>query len=132
MRSRFLREAARILKPDGLLIATYMGRWNGAIYTGEEWDEDRVGMNVLRADQSWDQGGPVVLMSDWWVRAHWGRAFEIVHVAPLVQGQTWVLLRRREAEPNVADLAEPADDPRELLSLRHNLREVERARPHSH
>src|SRR5581483_8442206 len=105
-----------------------MGQWNGEVFTGEAWDEARVGMNVLRPDQAWDDGGPVVLMSDWWVRAHWGRAFEILSVAPQVHGQTWALLQKRDVEVSVEMLAEPSDDPRELLALRHNISQVERDR----
>ncbi len=123
----WLLELHKLLKPGGLLIASYMGRLNGEVFTGEPWDEDRVGMNVLRPDQGWDDGGPMVLMSEWWIRAHWGRAFEILADAP-VHGQTWVLMRKREVELTVADLERPADDPREYLALRHNLSQVERDR----
>lgn len=121
----WLVELHRLLKPGGLLIATYMGRYNGEVFTNEPWDEDRIGMNVLRRNQGWDDGGPMVLMSDWWVQAHWGRAFEIVNRAP-VHGQTWVLLRKRDVEVSVADLERPADDPREYVALRHNVRQIER------
>ncbi len=124
----WLLEMHRLLKPDGLLIATYMGRWNGEVFTHEPWDEDRTGMNVLRRDQHWDDGGPVVLMSDWWVRAHWGRAFEILGVAPEIHGQTWVLLQKRDVQITAEDLEKPAVDPREYLAVRHNLRQVERDR----
>ena len=124
----WLLELHKLLGPDGLLIATYMGRWNGAVFTREAWDEDRTGMNVLRRDQGWDDGGPVVLMSDWWVSEHWGRAFEIVKVAPQIHGQTWVLLRARDVDLTLADLERLSDDPREYAALRHNMRQVERDR----
>jgi SAM-dependent methyltransferase len=122
----WLLELHRLLKPDGLLIATYMGRWNSELLTGEPWDEDQVGMNVLRHNQDWESGGPVVLMSDWWVRAHWGRAFEILEVAPNVHGQSWALLRARDVEVTADELETPEDDPREHLALRHNLRQLQR------
>jgi SAM-dependent methyltransferase len=122
----WLLELHGLLKPGGLLIATYMGRWNAEVFTHEPWDEERVGMNVLRRDQGWDQGGPVVLMSDWWVREHWGRAFEILTVTPNVHGQTWVLMQRRDVQISIEEVEEPADYPREITALRHNLRQVER------
>jgi SAM-dependent methyltransferase len=120
----WLLELHRRLAPGGLLVATYMGHRHSELLAGEPWDEDRVGMNVLRHDQGWDDGGPMVLMSDWWVRAHWGRAFDILATAE-VHGQTWALMRRREVSLNVADLERPADDPREFAALRHNLRQVQ-------
>ena len=120
----WLLELHRLLKPDGLLIATYMGRWNAWLFEGGPWDEDRVGMNVLRHRQAWDVGGPVVLMSDWWVRAHWGRAFEILEVAPNIHGQSWALMRKRDVELTTEDLERPEDDPREYLALRHNFEQL--------
>ncbi len=122
----WLLELHRLLKPGALLIATYMGRWNSEVLAGEPWDEDRVGMNVLRHNQDWDLGGPMVLMSDWWVREHWGRAFEVLEVAPRIHNQSWALLRRRDVELSADDLEAPADDPREYLALRHNLRQLQR------
>jgi SAM-dependent methyltransferase len=120
----WLRDLHRLLKPSGLLIATYMGRWNSELLAGEAWDEDTSGMNVLRADENWDSGGPIVLMSDWWVDAHWGRAFEILDLAPNVHNQTWALLKKRDVDLTVEELEAPADDPREYLALRHNVRQV--------
>jgi SAM-dependent methyltransferase len=124
----WLVELHGLLKPGGLLLATYMGRWNGEVFTQEAWDDDRIGMNVLRRDQGWEDGGPMVLMSDWWVRAHWGRAFEIVDTLPEMHGQTWVLLEKRDGAVSAEELERPSDDPREWIALKHNLRQVERDR----
>lgn len=122
----WLLELHQLLKPDGLLIATYMGRWNSEWFAKEPWLEDRIGMNVLYHQHDWDSGGPAVLMSDWWVREHWGRAFEILTVAPQFHNFTWVTMRKRDVELTSEDLARPSDDPREYASVKHNVRQLQR------
>jgi SAM-dependent methyltransferase len=123
--SPWLLELHRLLKPGGLLIATYMGRWSSEFVAGEPWDEDRVGRNVVKYNEDWDSGGPAVLMSDWWVRAHWGRAFEIIEIAPQIHDMSWALMQKRDVTLTTEDLERPADDPREYAALRHSLRHVE-------
>jgi SAM-dependent methyltransferase len=118
-------ELHRMLKPDGLLIATYMGRWNSEYAAGEPWDEDRVGMSVVQQNPDWDSGGPAVLMSDWWVRAHWGRGFEILEIRPQIHNMSWALMRKKDVELTIDDLARPSDDPREWLALQHSLRQTQ-------
>lgn len=115
-----------MLKPDGLLIATFMGRWNSRWFTGEDWDEDRTGRNVLYHNRDWDSGGPAVLMSEWWVREHWGRAFEIVEIAPQFHNFSWAVMRKRDVEPTDDDIDAPADDPREYAAVAHNVRQLQR------
>jgi SAM-dependent methyltransferase len=122
----WLLELHRLLKPDGLLIATYMGRWTSELLAGEPWDEDRIGMNVLRHNHPADDGAPLTLISEWWVRQHWGRAFEIVEIAQQIHNQSWALMRKRDVELSVAELEAPGDDPREFTALRHNLRQAQR------
>jgi SAM-dependent methyltransferase len=124
--ANWLIELHRLLRPGALLMASYTGRWSSELLAGEPWDEDRVGMNVLRHDQGWEHGGPMVLMSDWWVREHWGRAFEFVAVNSQVHGQTWALLRKRDVELTADELLAPSTDPRELAALRHNIRQLQR------
>jgi SAM-dependent methyltransferase len=121
----WLLELHRVLKPGGLLIATFMGRSHAELFTGEPWDEDRVGMLVMRHAQSFEDGGPMVLMSDWWMREHWGRAFEVVDIAQM-HNQSWVLLRRRDRVLTLEELERPADDPRELAALRFNVKQTQR------
>ncbi|MGH8956871.1 MAG: hypothetical protein ACRDVF_17860, partial [Microbacterium sp.] len=121
-----LLELHRLLKPGGLLIATYMGRWNSRFFAGEPWEEDRVGRNVLQHNRAWDLGGPAVLMSDWWVRAHWGRAFEILEIAPEIHNMSWAVMRKRDVKLTTDDVNRPDDDPREFVALRHNLRQLQR------
>src|SRR5258706_288958 len=80
------------------------------------WAEDAVGMNVLGWGERWENGGAVVLHSPWWIRAHWGRAFEILELRSRTQSVDGVvLMRRRDDELTPADLeaAEPGE-PREL------------------
>ena len=120
----WLLELHRLLRPGGLLIATYIGRWNSEYVAGEPWDEDRIGMNVLRHNQPWAAGGPNVLISDWWLRAHWGRAFDIVEIEPRIHNMSWALLRKRDVELTTEDVERPEDDPREYRAARHNLRQI--------
>src|SRR3954467_11950961 len=52
--SEWLLELRRVLKPGGLFVCTFMGEGMSEFIAGEPWDEDRVGMNVLKNGQSWD------------------------------------------------------------------------------
>jgi SAM-dependent methyltransferase len=122
----WLLELHRLLKAGGLLIATYIGRWHSEAIAGEQWDENRVGMNVLRHREEIRRGGPMILMSDWWVRAHWGRAFEVLQIAPQIHNMSWVVLRKRDVELTTEDLERPEDHPREYVAARHNVRQVQR------
>ncbi len=122
----WLCELHRLLAPQGLLIATYMGRWTSELLAGEPWDEDRVGMNVLRHNHPASDGAPLVMISDWWLHEHWGRAFEVLEIEPNVHNQSWVLLRKRDLEVSVAVLEQPSQDPREYRALRHNLFQAQR------
>lgn len=124
--AEWLLELHRILEPGGLLMATFMGEWNSEAIAGEPWDPDRVGMNVLHHDQDWDRGGPMVLMSEWWVVEHWGRAFEFVGSSPWFHNQSWLMMRRKDVELTAEQLLAPADDPRELVALRHNIVQLQR------
>jgi SAM-dependent methyltransferase len=80
--SDWLLELHRVLEDDGLLIATFLGRAAAEVYTGKPFDEEKVGMKVLHRRQGWDLGGPTVFHSEWWLREHWGRAFEFVELRP--------------------------------------------------
>jgi SAM-dependent methyltransferase len=121
----WLLELHRLLKPGGLLVATFMGRWTSNWLVGERWVEDRVGMNVLRHNRDWESGGPAVLMSEWWLREHWGRAFEILSIDPQFHNFSWVLARRRDVSLTTDDIERPSADPREFRALRHNVAELQ-------
>jgi SAM-dependent methyltransferase len=127
----WLVELHRLLKPGGLLIANYMGRWTSELVAGEPWDDSRIGMNVFRHTQPWSDGGPLVLISDWWLREHWGRAFEVVEIAPRIHNSSWALLRKRDVAVTVDDVARPGDDRREYQAVRHNLLRAQREIEHA-
>ncbi|HLJ04461.1 MAG TPA: hypothetical protein VKT31_13530 [Solirubrobacteraceae bacterium] len=118
---RELVARSRYLESELGLIATFTGRWISEAAAGEPWVEDRVGMNVLRH---------AVLMSEWWVREHWGRAFEFVQIDLRSQDLSWALMRKRDVQLAVEDLELPADDPREYAALKHNLRQLRRELEH--
>jgi SAM-dependent methyltransferase len=129
--SQWLLELHRLLRDDGILIATFAGRLLLEKFANESWDEDRIGMNVMRPWQSWDEGGPFVLHSDWWIRAHWGRAFEILDVRPEsgidspLGPQSWALMRKRSGRFTTADLELPQPgEEREVRAMRHNINQL--------
>jgi SAM-dependent methyltransferase len=127
----WLLELHHLLKPGGLLIANYMGRWTSELVAGEPWDDHRIGMNVFRHTRPWSDGGPLVLISDWWLREHWGRAFDVVEIAPRIHNSSWALLRKRDATLTVDDVAWPGDDWREYQAVRHNLLRAQREIEHA-
>jgi hypothetical protein len=91
----------------------------------EPWDPDRVGMNVLRAWQPWDHGGPSVQHSEWWLREHWGRVFTVERVDDGPQfGHGPAVLTKRDASATRDELMACADDQREIAALRHNVQQV--------
>jgi SAM-dependent methyltransferase len=94
----WLLELHRVLRPDGLLIATFLGKAAYEAFTGRRYRERWIGMKVMNRRQGWELGGPTVFHSERWLREHWGRAFDFVE---LRQGANpgehgVVLLRKRE------------------------------------
>lgn len=142
--AEWLVELHRVLADGGLLIATILGpglstEWTQArpdptVERGApEVDEaDRVGMNVLRHGRSWDLGGPAVFLSGWWIREHWGRAFEILTLReegfaamPGWRGQGALLAQKRPVEITAEELERiDSAEPREIEALRHNIRQL--------
>jgi SAM-dependent methyltransferase len=127
----WLLELHRVLRPGGFLIANFMGRWMSELVAGEPWDDTRIGMNVFRHTHPWSEGGPLVLISDWWLREHWGRAFDVLEIAPRIHNSSWALLRKRDVTVTVDDLTRPGNDWREYQALRHNLARAQREIEHA-
>jgi len=126
--SDWLLEIRRVLKPDGLLIATFLDSSVARTLTSLPWDEDRVGMSAL-GFANLDTSLPNVLHSHWWLREHWGRAFEIVELRPGEDypSHGWVVLRARESELTPEQLERENPDDRRYHEARRYQFELLRA-----
>jgi hypothetical protein len=77
-----------------------------------------------------------VFHSEWWLREHWGRAFDVVEYWPSgfgmggpgtpPLGQGCAVLRARDVQVTVEDLERPSDDPREWAAVEENLDVLQR------
>lgn len=130
--AEWLLEIRRILEPDGLLIASLLSPAFAEESTGVRWNEDEFGMSVFDLATP---GMPYVnvAQSEWWLREHWGRAFEIVSLDSATPGHRIAVLRPRPGEFEARDLlVESSDDPRYLTARRHQeqvfAREADRLR----
>jgi SAM-dependent methyltransferase len=128
----WLLELRRILADDGFLLVTFLGEGMIDEIIHEEWKEDRIGFNAVRHGDSWDHGGPMTFISPWWIRAHWGRAFDIVelrpytgHIAGKPFGHGLLLMRKRPRDVTIEDIVriEP-NEPREIAALQHNIAQL--------
>jgi hypothetical protein len=121
----------RLLRPDGLLVATFQGAAMAHVLDRlgwhEPWDEDQAGMHVLGLGTPWDDGGPSVMHSKWWLEAHWGRAFEIMSLATPAEGGHGIFVGRNTSAPVTReDLEAPEPgEPRELAAARYTLRQTQ-------
>ncbi len=129
--SAWLVEVHRVLAEGGLFLATFMGEGVSQSIAREPWVEDRVGMNVVSPGHGWDRGGPMVQHSPWWIRAHWGRGFDVVDLQPYGfsrvgrEGQGSVLLRKRTVDVGAEDFERPEPgESRELVAARHNVAQL--------
>jgi SAM-dependent methyltransferase len=129
----WLLELRRVLAPEGLLVMTVLGEAMIEAERGGAWKEEEIGMNVLRHGQDWEGGGPTVFLSHWWIREHWGRAFEILEIresrhadGSLVAGaHDTVIMRPRPGSLRPADLERlDPGEPRELRALQRNIAQL--------
>jgi len=120
-------EMHRVLAPGGFGIFTFLGEGMWEQMTGRPWEPDRIGLISTEPGRSWEVGGPNVFASEWWLREHWGRAFEVVTVRPAwnleeMEGHGWLVVRRDESSCGVEELERvDGQDQREVASLRLNL-----------
>ena len=132
--SAWVVEMHRLLAPKGLLLATFLGEGMIGALLGERWSDDRIGINFSRCGMRWNQGGPNTFVSPWWLRAHWGRAFEVRRLERSVYDSgdrrglhDAALLRRRDVSVTREELERPVDnEPRELRAAQHNIRQLGR------
>jgi len=133
----WLLEHHRVLDEGGYLFATFLGEGMLEPLTGQTYVEDQIGMNPLMHGYSWELGGPIAINSPWWLRAHWGRLFEIVQLQPKLEdgvpSHGIILARKKPVKLTIEELTalEP-DEPREITALSHHAAqladEVERLR----
>jgi SAM-dependent methyltransferase len=127
----WLIELRRVLRPDGMLIASVLGQAMYESLLAEPYTEDRVGMMVLKPGLSWDMGGPLVFHSKWWLKAHWSPAIEIVTIDENVAGRRPdaghdLVVGRRAPDPpsRQAMVAPVAGEPREAIASMENARRL--------
>ena len=126
--SDWLSEMHRLLAPAGVLIASFLGEGMWEALVREPYREDDAGMTVLHHADGPDAW---VFHSEWWLREHWGRAFDVLAVRRPPRGpdgtaqitHSYVVLRWREVEITRRELEriDPGEH-RELAALQTNLR----------
>jgi hypothetical protein len=117
-----------VLDAGGIVIASFLGEpmWEALLH--RPYAEDEIGMAIARG---WDGPYAWVFHSEWWLREHWGRAYDVLVVEHPPRGPDgtpeithgYVVLRRRDVDISAAELEriDPAE-PRELAALQTEIR----------
>jgi SAM-dependent methyltransferase len=115
--AEWILEMQRITKPGGFVLATILGDAMSRDLTPVPWDEDATAMNCFGfGPHVWRFA--LVLHSEWWIRTHWGRAFDINAVqlngfaSEPDSGHGVVLMSPKDVSLSVADLQryEPGEE----------------------
>ncbi|HEY1236943.1 MAG TPA: hypothetical protein VGE91_01305 [Solirubrobacterales bacterium] len=115
--AEWLLELRRLLAEGGRLRIGLASAESFDELTGAAWDESRVGMTVVSALDG--PGRRVVFHSEWWLRAHWGRAFEVVAIRE-GDGRE-ILLTTGDGQVTADELRQPEPgDERELAAAQSN------------
>jgi GT2 family glycosyltransferase/SAM-dependent methyltransferase len=77
----WLAELCRALKPGGILLITFHNRVAYEYATGQRFDEKSAGMLVCHPYRNWNEGGPMVYHSNWWVQEHWGEFLKVEYIS---------------------------------------------------
>ena len=122
----WLLELRRVLRPGGIFVGSFMGPWNGEVIAGRALDAAEIGMSVHGFGRPWPAGGPMILHSEWWLRAHYGRAFDVLVYEPRGLGTMDGLVMRRPDRPAPSAPELEAPEPGEERELRAALSDVKR------
>jgi SAM-dependent methyltransferase len=114
----WLLELRRVLRLGGTCVASFMGPWNAEVIAGRPVDDAEIGMSVHGFGRPWSAGGPMILHSEWWLRAHYGRAFDVLAFVPQAIGGQDGLILRRPARPAPSEAELEAPEPGEERELR--------------
>ncbi|HEY7267638.1 MAG TPA: hypothetical protein VH501_08095 [Solirubrobacterales bacterium] len=115
--AEWLLELRRLLADGGRLRIGLASPESFDELTGAAWDENRVGMTVVSALDG--PGRRAVFHAEWWLRAHWGRAFEVVSIKE-GDGRE-ILLTTKDAQVTADELRRPEPgEERELAAAQAN------------
>lgn len=121
--SRWLVELHRVMRPGGVAVMSVLGPVIAERLLNVPWDE-RIGMAGIDFHKGWEVGGPSALLAEWWVREHWGRAFDVLRFEYPDDwfGHDFVVMRKRDTVVSPEELERiDHQDPREHAAAAANL-----------